>query len=109
MVVRRAVQLPDLQEHQYIAVRHSDQEHEHVHVAVNKIHPKTLKIHHPWRDVEAFKASGERARGGARASPGRPSSVRRIDSDRSRAATSRREGYRVFLAGRGVASARRST
>ena len=55
-VVRRAVEAAGLGEHQYIAVRHSDQEHEHVHVAVNQIHPKTRKIHHPWRDVEAFKA-----------------------------------------------------
>ena len=55
-VVRRAVEAAGLDEHQYIAVRHSDQEHEHVHVAVNKIHPKTLKIHHPWKDIERFKA-----------------------------------------------------
>jgi len=55
-VVRRAVHAAGLSEHQYIAVRHSDQEHEHIHVAVNQIHPKTRKIHHPWRDVEAFKA-----------------------------------------------------
>ena len=34
-VVRRAVEAVGLSEHQYIAVRHSDQEHEHVHVAVN--------------------------------------------------------------------------
>ncbi len=55
-VVRRAVHAVGFSEHQYIAVRHSDQEHEHIHVAVNQIHPKTRKIHHPWRDVEAFKA-----------------------------------------------------
>ena len=55
LVVRRAVVAAGLEEHQYIAVRHSDQEHEHLHVAVNKIHPKTLKIHHPWKDIERFK------------------------------------------------------
>ena len=54
-VVRRAVEAAGLKEHQYIAVRHSDQEHEHLHVAVSKIHPKTLKIHHPWKDIERFK------------------------------------------------------
>ena len=54
-VVRRAVKAAGLDEHQYIAVRHSDQEHEHVHVAVNKIHPKTLKVHHPWKDIERFR------------------------------------------------------
>ncbi len=45
-VVRRAVGAAGLEEHQFIAVRHSEQEHEHIHVAVNKIHPETLKIHH---------------------------------------------------------------
>ena len=55
LVVRRAVEAAGLEEHQYIAVRHNDQEHEHLHVALSKIHPKTLKIHHPWKDIEKFK------------------------------------------------------
>ena len=55
-VVRRAVRAAGLGEHQYIAVRHSEQEHEHLHVAVNKIHPETLKIHHPYRAIPAFQA-----------------------------------------------------
>jgi len=82
-VVRRAVEATGLGEHQYIAVRHSDQEHEHVHVAVNQIHPKTRKIHHPWRDVEAFKALASELEvelGLHQVDR----SVRRIDSDRSR-------------------------
>jgi len=83
VVVRRAVDMVGFGEHQYIAVRHSDQEHEHVHVAVNQIHPKTRKIHHPWRDVEAFKALASELE----AELGLHKvdrSVRRIDSDRSR-------------------------
>jgi hypothetical protein len=83
MVVRRAVHAAGFGEHQYIAVRHSDQEHEHVHVAVNQIHPKTRKIHHPWRDVDAFKALAselEKELGLHQVDR----SVRRIDSDRSR-------------------------
>jgi hypothetical protein len=82
-VVRRAVHAAGLGEHQYIAVRHSDQEHEHVHVAVNQIHPKTRNIHHPWRDVEAFKALASELE----VELGLyevDRSVRRIDSDRSR-------------------------
>jgi hypothetical protein len=82
-VVRRAVDAAGFGEHQYIAVRHSDQEHEHVHVAINQIHPKTLKIHHPWRDVEAFKALASELEielGLYKVDR----SVRRIDSDRSR-------------------------
>jgi hypothetical protein len=55
-VVRRAVAAAGLGEHQYIAVRHSEQEHEHLHVAVNKIHPETLKIHHPYKAIPAFQA-----------------------------------------------------
>ncbi len=83
VVVRRAVNAAGLGEHQYIAVRHSDQEHEHVHVAVNQIHPKTRKIHHPWRDVEAFKALASELEvelGLHKVDR----SVRRVDSDRSR-------------------------
>ncbi|MFZ1864555.1 MAG: TraI/MobA(P) family conjugative relaxase [Polyangiales bacterium] len=55
-VVRRAVRAAGLEGHQYIAVRHSEQEHEHVHIAVNKIHPETLKIHHPYKAIPAFQA-----------------------------------------------------
>jgi hypothetical protein len=55
-VVRQAVGAAGLAEHQYIAVRHSEQEHEHLHVAVNKIHPETLKIHHPYQAIRAFQA-----------------------------------------------------
>ncbi len=55
-VVRRALRAAGLEQHQYIAVRHSEQEHVHVHVGVNKIHPVTLKIHHPYRAIPAFQA-----------------------------------------------------
>jgi hypothetical protein len=55
-VVCRAVRAAGLEEHQYIAVRHSEQEHEHLHVAVNKIHPETLKIHHPHKAILAYQA-----------------------------------------------------
>ena len=55
-IVRRAVGAAGLGEHQYVAVRHSEQEHEHLHVAVNKIHPETLKIHHPYKAIPAFQA-----------------------------------------------------
>ncbi|MGB5414575.1 MAG: TraI/MobA(P) family conjugative relaxase [Polyangiales bacterium] len=55
-VVRRTVGAAGLEEHQYVAVRHSEQEHEHVHVAVNKIHPETLKIHHPYKAIHAYQA-----------------------------------------------------
>ena len=55
-VVCRAARAAGLEEHQYIAVRHSEQEHEHLHVAVNTIHPETLKIHHPYKAINAYQA-----------------------------------------------------
>jgi len=55
-VVRRTVRAAGLEEHQYVAVRHSEQEHEHLHVAVNQVHPETLKIHHPYKAIHAFQA-----------------------------------------------------
>jgi len=55
-VVRRAVRAAGLEEHQFVAVRHSEQEHEHIHVAVNQIHPETLKIHHPYKAIHAYQA-----------------------------------------------------
>jgi len=55
-VVARTVHAAGLGEHQYVAVRHSEQEHEHVHLAVNQIHPETLKIHHPYRAIPAYRA-----------------------------------------------------
>ncbi len=55
-VVSRAVGAAGLGEHQYTVARHSEQEHEHLHVAVNKIHLDTLKIHHPYQAIRAFQA-----------------------------------------------------
>jgi hypothetical protein len=47
-------------EHQYIAVRHDDADHEHIHVAINKIRPETLRIHSPaWDHRKLF--TGARA------------------------------------------------
>jgi hypothetical protein len=47
-------------EHQYIAVRHSDTDHEHIHVAINKIHSETFRIHSPaWDHQKLF--TGARA------------------------------------------------
>jgi len=47
-------------EHQYLAVRHNDTDHEHIHVAINKIHPETFRIHSPaWDHQKLF--TGARA------------------------------------------------
>ena len=55
-VVARTVRAAGFEGHQYIAVRHSEQEHEHLHIAVNQIHPETLKIHHPYKAIHAYQA-----------------------------------------------------
>ena len=39
-------------EHQRIAVVHRDTDHVHMHIAINKIHPKKLTIHTPHRDFD---------------------------------------------------------
>jgi len=59
-VVSTAVDAIGFSEHQHIAVRHSDQEHEHVHVAINKVHPRTLTIHSPWRDTLTLMAVADK-------------------------------------------------
>ena len=59
-VVDRLVDTQGFSEHQYIAVRHSDTDHEHIHVAINKIHPETFRIHSPdWDHQKLF--TGARA------------------------------------------------
>ncbi len=82
-LVRKTVAVVGLGDHQYIAVRHSDQEHEHLHIAVNKVHPETLKIHHPFRDIPRFRvlaAELEKELGLHEVDR----SVTRVESDRSR-------------------------
>ena len=56
-VVDRLVDTLGFSEHQYIAVRHSDKDHEHIHVAINKIHPESFRIHSPaWDHQKLFTA-----------------------------------------------------
>lgn len=40
-------------QHQRIAVVHRDTDHIHMHVAINKIHPRRLTIHNPYFDFDA--------------------------------------------------------
>jgi hypothetical protein len=59
-VVEKLVDTLGISEHQYIAVRHDDTDHEHIHVAINKIHPETFRIHSPaWDHQKLF--TGARA------------------------------------------------
>ena len=59
-VVEHSVDVLGFSEHQYVAVRHNDTEHEHIHVAINKIHPETFRIRSPaWDHQKLF--TGARA------------------------------------------------
>ena len=56
-VVENLVDVLGFSEHQYIAARHNDKHHEHVHVAINKIHPESLRMHSPaWDHQKLFTA-----------------------------------------------------
>jgi hypothetical protein len=56
-VVENLVETLGFSGHQYIAARHNDKDHEHVHVAINKIHPETFRVHSPaWDHQKLFTA-----------------------------------------------------
>ena len=56
-VVETLVETLGFAGHQYIAARHNDKDHEHVHVAIHKIHPETFRIHSPaWDHQKLFTA-----------------------------------------------------
>lgn len=40
--------------HQRIRVVHRDTDYLHIHLAINKVHPKTLKAHDPWQDFRSL-------------------------------------------------------
>jgi hypothetical protein len=43
-----------LGEHQRIVVMHNDTDHLHMHLAINKVHPQTFKVHTPYLDYLAL-------------------------------------------------------
>jgi hypothetical protein len=57
-VVENLVETLGFSGHQYIAAHHNDKDHEHVHVAINKIHPETFRIHSPARDHQKLFTAG---------------------------------------------------
>ncbi|HLP81335.1 MAG TPA: TraI/MobA(P) family conjugative relaxase, partial [Nitrosomonas sp.] len=40
------------QDHQRVSVIHDDTDYQHVHIAINKIHPRRLSIHNPYYDYK---------------------------------------------------------
>ena len=56
-VVEHLVDTLGFSDHQYIAARHNDKDHEHIHVAINEIHPESFRIHSPaWDHQKLFTA-----------------------------------------------------
>lgn len=41
-------------EHQRISAVHQDTDNLHVHIAINKVHPRKLTIHHPYQDYKVL-------------------------------------------------------
>ncbi|MBB4268304.1 TraI/MobA(P) family conjugative relaxase, partial [Roseospira visakhapatnamensis] len=41
--------------HQYVAGTHINTDHFHMHIAINKVHPETLKVHTPYRDFKTLE------------------------------------------------------
>lgn len=46
-----------LQDHERVSAIHTDQDHLHIHVAINKVHPVTLKVNTPYRDHPKLMAA----------------------------------------------------
>lgn len=42
----------EFREHQRISVVHDDTDHQHIHIAINKIHPRRLTIHNSYYDYK---------------------------------------------------------
>lgn len=40
--------------HQRVSVVHRDTDNVHIHLAINKVHPKTLRVHDPWQDFKTL-------------------------------------------------------
>ena len=49
-------------EHQRVSVVHNETDNVHIHVAINKIHPRNLTLHHPIRDFITLKICGSNLR-----------------------------------------------
>lgn len=70
--------------------------YEHLHVAVSKIHPRTLKIHHPWKDIEKFQALASELE--------QELGLHRVDRSRDKERTGRGYASRQFEWARGEQS-----
>lgn len=51
-IVEQFCEALGFREHQRISVVHDDTDHQHIHIAINKIHPRKLTIHNPYYDYK---------------------------------------------------------
>ena len=51
-----AIDARDLGAHQFYFVRHTDEAHSHMHIAVNLVHPQTGQINNCWKDRDVLDA-----------------------------------------------------
>ena len=51
-IEERFCQALGFREHQRISVVHDDTDYQHIHIAINKIHPRKLTIHNPYYDYK---------------------------------------------------------
>lgn len=72
-VVDRVLRDLGLEEHQALVVRHTDAQHDHVHLMVNRVHPEHLKAWHNGHDFRRIERSlrGIEREMGLREVPGR--------------------------------------
>ncbi|WP_343870566.1 TraI/MobA(P) family conjugative relaxase, partial [Caenispirillum bisanense] len=54
-IVSRYAEALGFAEHQYVAGSHINTDNLHIHVAFNRVHPRTLKVHAPYNDFKALE------------------------------------------------------
>lgn len=54
-ISRRYVDALGFKDHQFFAGAHQDTQNFHIHIAINRVHPETYKIHAPYKDFKALE------------------------------------------------------
>jgi hypothetical protein len=83
-------------EHQYIAARHNDKDHEHLHVAINKIHPESFRLHSPSWDHQKLFSAGRALEAELRLTPLRTRTQARDDLPQQAADYEAQQGVESF-------------
>ena len=95
-VVESLVDTLGFSEHQYIAARHNDKDHEHLHVAINKIHPESFRLHSPSWDHQKLFSAGRALEAELRLTPLRTRTQARDDLPQQAADYGAQQGVESF-------------